>query len=129
MREPVWLSRVVLDALHLDQVREHGGMPGVRDENVLESALSRPKHKWNYEQQADLATLAAAYGYGLARNHPYKDGNKRAAFLAMYVFLGLNGLELDAPENDVVEIMIALAAGEYYETKLAEWVREKLVRI
>jgi death-on-curing protein len=99
-------------------------MLGIRDENALESALARPRNKWHYEPSSDLAALAAAYGYALARSHPYRDGNKRSAFLAMYVFLGLNGHELDAPEEEVVRIMLAVAAGRCSERKLAEWVRE-----
>ncbi|NIP87774.1 MAG: type II toxin-antitoxin system death-on-curing family toxin, partial [Gammaproteobacteria bacterium] len=74
------------DAIHRDQLRQHGGVPGVRDENALESALARPRNKWAYDPDADLAALAAAYGYGLATNHGYNDGNKRIAFMAMYVF-------------------------------------------
>ena len=89
--EPRWLSRRLLDAIHLDQLREHGGSPGVRDENALESALGRPRNRWLYDPASDLATLAAAYGYGLATNHGYVDGNKRVAFMALYTFLALNG--------------------------------------
>lgn len=117
------MERVVLDAVHLDQTREHGGMPGLRDENALESALARPRHRWHYEPSSDLATLAACYGFGLARNHPYRDGNKRIAFLAMYIFLGLNGMELEAPEDEVVEMMVKVAAGRCSEEKSAQWVR------
>ena len=127
MEEPVWVSRVVLDAVHLDQVREHGGMQGIRDENVLESALARARNRWAYEPRSDLATLAAAYGYGLATAHPYRDGNKRIAFLAMVVFLGLNGWDLDAPEPEVVSTMLAVAAGEQEELELAAWLRSRMV--
>jgi death-on-curing protein len=115
-----------LDAVHVDQLREHGGLPGLRDENALESALARPRQKWSYGEHADLALLAAAYGFGIAANHPYRDGNKRAAFLAMAVFLGLNGYEIEAPEAEVVTIMTALAAGERTEGQLADWLREHL---
>jgi len=72
--EPRWLSRLVVDAIHNDQLREHGGLPGIRDENVLESALARPRQKWHYAEETDLATLAAAPGFGLVKNHPYRDG-------------------------------------------------------
>lgn len=120
---PVWLSRVVVDAIHLDQLREHGGLSGVRDENVLESALARPQQKWHYEPDADLASLAAAYAYGLARNHPYRDGNKRIAFLALATFLLLNGLELKTTDADVVAHMLALAEGRLSEDELASWIR------
>ena len=89
--EPRWLTRRMLDVLHDAQLREHGGSPGTRDEGLLESALARPQHKFAYAKRPDLATLAAAYAFGLARNHGYVDGNKRTAFMAAYVFLGLNG--------------------------------------
>ena len=81
--EPRWLSRVVVDAIHSDQLREHGGLPGVRDENALESALARPQQKWQYGQTTDVRDLAAAYGFGFVKNHPYRDGNKRIGFLAI----------------------------------------------
>ncbi|MDE3173963.1 MAG: type II toxin-antitoxin system death-on-curing family toxin [Gemmatimonadota bacterium] len=126
MREPRWVPRVVVDAVHLDQVREHGGLAGVRDENALESALARPRQRWHYEPGSDLAALAAAYGFGLARNHPYRDGNKRIAFIVMVVFLELNGARFDATEEDVVAAIVALAAGSLSEDRLAEWLRARL---
>jgi death-on-curing protein len=125
MTEPRWLERGVVDAIYADQLQQHGGRPGVRDENALESALARPRHKWAYDPAADLATLAAAYGYGLATSHPYTDGNKRIALLAMYVFLGLNGRELEAPEPEVVSVMLAVADHRCSEAQLAEWIRER----
>ena len=125
-RELRWLSRRLIDAIHLDQLREHGGSPGVRDENALESALARPRNRFVYDPATDLATLAAAYGYGLATNHGYVDGNKRVAFMALYVFLALNGRELGAMELEVVALMLALAAGELTEDELAAWVRSHL---
>ncbi len=124
MGEPVWLRRRESDAIHFDQLRQHGGIPGVRDENALGSALARPRHRWAYQPDSDLAALAAAYGYGLATNHGYNDGNKRVAFMAMYVFLGLNGWELDAPEPEVVQVMLALADGRLDEEQLADWLRD-----
>ena len=122
-REPVWLSRIVVDAVHTSQLREHGGLAGVRDENALESALARPRHKWLYDNSADLATLAAAYSFALVRNHPYWDGNKRLGLLAMVTFLGLNGYDLDARDPDVLTLMLALADGRVSEPKLADWLR------
>lgn len=116
-----------MDAVHLDLIRTHGGLPGVRDENALESALARPQHRWAYGRRVDLADLAATYGFGLARNHPYRDGFRRVAFLAMLVFLGLNGHDLEAPEPEVVTVMLKLAAGKMSETALAKWVRAHLV--
>jgi death-on-curing protein len=125
-REPVWVDRVVVDAVHLDMLRTHGGLRGIRDENALESAMARPRHRYAYVRKADLATLAASYGYGLARNHPYRDGNKRTAFLVMVVFLGLNGCELEVSEAEVVMVMLKLSAGELSETALAAWLRDHL---
>jgi death-on-curing protein len=113
----------MLDVLHDAQVREHGGSPVVRDDGLLESALARAEHKWAYAQPVDLATLAAAYAYGLAKNHGYVDGNKRVAFMAAYVFLGLNGQDVDAPEPDVVTTMQRVADGRMSEKALAEWIR------
>ncbi|MDI6901713.1 MAG: type II toxin-antitoxin system death-on-curing family toxin [Anaerosomatales bacterium] len=121
--EPRWVARVVVDAIQTDMLLTHGGMPGPRDENLLESTLARPRQRHAYEPTADLPALAAAYGYGLARNHPYNDGNKRVAFVAMAVFLGLNGLEFTASESDVVTTIVALAAGEIDEETLADWIR------
>lgn len=126
-REPRWLTRRMLDVLHDGQLREHGGSPGVRDDGLLESALARPQHKWSYAKSPDLATLAASYAFGVARNHGYVDGNKRTAFMALYVFLGLNGNDLVAEEPDVVATMEGVAAGTVGEAKLAEWVRSHLV--
>ena len=121
--EPRWLSRVVVDAIHNDQLREHGGLPGIRDENILESALARPQQKWRYAEETDLATLAAAYGFGLVRNHPYRDGNKRIGLLAIATFLGINGYELRATDTAVVTQIVALADNRVSEAELADWIR------
>ena len=110
--EPRWLPRVVLDAAHLDQLRAHGGLAGVRDENALEAALVRAPQKWHYSPRVRFHELVAAYGFGLARAHPYNDGNKRIAFLAMAIFAGLNGRELVATDAEVVTVMVGLAAGK-----------------
>ncbi len=123
-QEPRWLSRIVVDAIHHDQLREHGGLPGVRDENVLESALARPKQKWHYDPEADLPSLAAAYAFGLVKNHPYRDGNKRIGFLAMATFIDVNGYELDATDADVVTAIIALASGSHSGSTLTDWIRQ-----
>jgi death-on-curing protein len=127
--EPVWLLRLVVDAIHSDQLREHGGLPGVRDENALESALARPLQKRHYADDTDICALAAAYGFGLARNHPYRDGNKRIAFLAVATFLGLNGWELSATDAEVVTAFVALAAGKVTEEDLADWIRRHAARV
>lgn len=113
----------MLDVLHDAQLREHGGSPGVRDNGLLESALARPQQKWAYDEAPDLAMLAAAYAFGLAKNHGYVDGNKRVAFMAAYVFLGLNESDLEADEPDVVRTMERVADGRVSETGLADWFR------
>lgn len=117
----------MVDAIHLDQLREHGGLAGVRDENALEPALARPRQKRHYER-AELPALAAAYGFGLCRNHPYRDGNKRVAFVVMVVFLELNGLEFEADEADVVTTVMRLADGGLSERDLADWIRKRTRR-
>jgi death-on-curing protein len=127
--EPRWVSRLVLDAVHFDQLREHGGLMGLREEDTLEAVLARPQQRWHYEPATDLATLAAAYGWGLVTSHPYRDGNKRIAFLAMAVFLGLNGYEIEAPQEEVVATMLAAAAGHRTEAELAEWVQRHLSKL
>jgi death-on-curing protein len=126
--EPRWLSRLVVDAIHADQLRQHGGLPGVRDENALESALARPRQKWAYDPASDLALLAAAYAFGFVRNHPYRDGNKRIGFLVLATFLGINGHDLDATDEDIVTTMLELADGSLTEARLTSWVRHRLRR-
>jgi len=127
-REPQWVERVVVDAVHLDQLREHGGLPGIRDEDALESALARPRNQWHYQAATDVAALAAAYGWGLANNHPYRDGNKRIAFLTMAIFMELNGHRLEAPEEEVVQAMLAVADRRCSEGEFAEWIRAHVVK-
>lgn len=127
MREPVWVDRLVVEAIHADQVRQHGGLAGLRDENALEAALGRPQQKWHYEK-SDLATLAAAYAYGLCQGHPFRDGNKRVAFVTMLVCLELNGQELQAEEPEVVALMLSLASGKLGERELAAWLKERVRR-
>ncbi len=108
--------------MHDLEVARNGGLPGIRDAGAVESALARPRQKWAYGTP-DPADLAAAYGFGLAKNHGYLDGNKRIGFLALAVFLEMNGLRLVAPESEAVETMLAVAAGEMPEADLAAWVR------
>ena len=129
MREPRWLARMVVDAIHSDQLREHGGLPGVRDENALESALARPQRKWHYGEETDIPVLAAAYSFALVRNHPYRDGNKRIGFLAMVTFLGINAYTFEATDAEVVTTFLALAAGEASEDQLADWIRDRARRL
>jgi death on curing protein len=126
MEEPLWLTRAIVEALHADQIREHGGRSGIRDKAPLESALARPRQRWVYDPDADLAALAAEYGYGLARNHPFVDGNKRTAFVATNVLLILNGFEIDAPEPAVVDVMLQTAAGRMDQRGFASWIRTVL---
>lgn len=119
----------MLDAIHEAQLREHGGSPGVRDEGLLESALARPQHKFAYAARPDLSTLAAAYVYGLAKNHGFVDGNKRVAFMAAYTFLGLNSRDLQATEPEVVAMIDGVAASEVSEAAVATWFRTRLLSI
>lgn len=127
MDEPTWLDRRVVDAIHQALVQMHGGSFGVRDDGLIESALARPRNRWEYDPGTDLAALAAAYAYGLARNHGFVDGNKRVSFMAAYTFLGLNGVEIDAPEPEVVVVMTHVAAGESSEEELAAWIRQRAI--
>jgi death-on-curing protein len=119
----VWLDADVLRAVHEEQLAEHGGAAGTRDEGLFDSALARPRHVAAYGEP-DAADLAAAYGFGLARNHPFVDGNKRTAFVAVELFLELNGFELQASDADCVMTMLAVAAGELDEPAFARWLRE-----
>jgi death-on-curing protein len=121
VKSPEWLTLPIVLAIHEEQLAIYGGSAGLRDSGLLESALARPQNKWNYEA-AELPELAAAYGYGMARNHPFVDGNKRTALLAMYTFLGINGIDFIVPEADAAAMMLGLAAGEVSEQSLARWV-------
>lgn len=127
MDEPTWLDRTIIEALHADQIREHGGQAGLRDEALLESAIARPRNVWSYDSSVDLSTLAAEYGFGLAKNHAFLDGNKRVAFVATNVFLILNGFEIDAPEPAVVDAMNRVADGRLDRDAFAEWIRSVVV--
>jgi death on curing protein len=121
--EPIWLLREVILAVHEEQLAEHGGLVGIRDVGMLDSALSRPEQLFAYGDEPDIAQLAAAYGFGIARNHPFADGNKRTAFVAMELFLGINGYDFYASDEDCILTILALAAGEMEEAQLAAWVR------
>ncbi len=121
MSEPEWLTAVMVIAIHDEQLAIHGGSAGLRDAGLLESALDRPRNKWAYEQTR-LPELAAAYGYGIAKNHPFVDGNKRTSLLAIYTFLGLNGVDFRVPEVDAAAMIFSLAAGEVTEEGLARWI-------
>ena len=120
-----WLSSELIHAVHDEQLAEHGGGAGVRDANLLESALARPQQLAHYGEP-DVAALAASYGFGIARNHPFIDGNKRTAFVAVELFLALNGTDLIASDADAVVHMLALAAGRLSEADFAQWIRNNL---
>jgi len=118
-----WVDEAVVLALHEEHLAEHGGAPGLRERGLLQLALTRPLHLATYENP-DLAALAAAYAYGITRNHPFLDGNKRTAFTVMELFLNLNGLELTADDSSCVAIMLELAQGTLPENRLIDWLRE-----
>jgi death-on-curing protein len=119
-------AAILVEAVHFDQIRGHGGLAGVRDESALESALATPRNRFAYGRKPDLASLAGAHAFGLARDHPFRDGNKRVAFLTAVVFLGLNGYDLDTSDDEVVSQMVALTAGQLTEARLASWIRRHM---
>lgn len=121
---PRWLTRFILERVHEQQIREHGGEHGVRDKSLLQSALHRPKNTFAYEPDTSLVELAADYAFGIAKNHPFVDGNKRTAFLAAFIFLEINGLTLEADESEVVAIVVALSSGDIGRDELASWLAE-----
>jgi death on curing protein len=123
MSEPFWLTRQMIIAIHDEQLAIHGGASGLRDDGMLESALDRPKNRWACER-AEFAELAAAYAFGIARNYPFIDGNKRTALLALYTFLGVNGFDFIVSEAEVAAMILALAAGEVNEEGLTRWIRD-----
>ena len=125
-KEPAWVPRIAVEAPHLDQIREHGGLLGLRDEASLDAALNRAKQKWDHGENPDLSALAAAYGFGISSNHPFRDGNKRVAFLSVVMFLGLNGWTMVATEEDVVHAIRGLASGDLDEDQLADWIRTRV---
>lgn len=123
--EPRWVERAFVEALHHDQLQTYGGRYGVRDENLLESALARPRQKRTYEDHTDVFDLAASYAFGIAKNHPFADGNKRTAFAVMTVVLAVNGVPLRATEPDAILTMLGVAVGELGEPELAAWCRQR----
>lgn len=126
MREWIWLREEVVLAAHDEQLAEHGGASGVRDLGLLQSALARPQNLCAHGEP-DAAALAAAYAYGIARNHPFADGNKRTAAVAALVFLDHNKVGFDIGEAELVVMVLALAAGELSEEAVADWFRDRLV--
>jgi death-on-curing protein len=125
MNEPVWLDIDIVLDFHAEQLALFGGADGIRDRGLLESALARPINKFGYGETG-IADLAAAYGFGIARNHPFIDGNKRTALASMIVFLGLNGIDLDAPQEAIAAMIMSLAAGEITEDVLAHWIADHI---
>lgn len=123
MTEPIWLDTSIVLDVHAEQLALFGGADGVRDLGLLESALGRPLNKLAYGETS-LAALAAAYAFGIARNHPFVDGNKRAAFASIIVFLGLNGVDFDVPPEAATAIIVGMAAGEIDEDGLARWIAD-----
>jgi death-on-curing protein len=127
MTSPFWIDKQALLLLHNESVAEHGGLPDLRDEGLLDSALARPQNLRAYDPDADIAARAAAYGTGLARNHPFADGNKRAAFLSVGLFLAMNGWRLVSTPLEATQIMLGMASGELEEDAFAAWIRDHLM--
>jgi death-on-curing protein len=125
-QEPIWLDSKIAHAIHDRQLAEHGGAAGLRDEGALESALARAVNQWAYGEN-DLVALAAAYAFGIARNHPFADGNKRTAWILARLFLMANGVEIEFGKVEAINTVLALAAGELSEEELADWFRQRVV--
>lgn len=122
-----WLNRRTLLLIHEKSIAEHGGLRGIRDEGLLDSALARPQQILHYNADVTLAQLAAAYVVGITRNHPFVDGNKRAAYVVLGLFLPANGWWLRSPQPEAYAIMMALAAGELTEEQLAAWIGQHII--
>lgn len=129
MSSPVWIEPVALKLLHGESLAEHGGLAGIRNEGLLMSALARPQNLFAYENVTDISRLAAAYAYGITKNHPFVDGNKRAAFLSIGLFLALNGFILEVEPSVAVNTMLALAAGNLDEVELTKWISVHIQRV
>ncbi|MEA2945098.1 MAG: death on curing protein [Alphaproteobacteria bacterium] len=123
-----WVTKSVVLAIHEQQIAEHGGAPGVRDIGLLESALARPENLASYGEP-DVAAMASSYAFGIARNHPFLDGNKRTSYVVTKVFLRLNGRDVEADEATRLQIWLDLAAGDLTEEQLTNWLRSNLVKI
>ena len=129
MKEVFWLDETIVRAMHEDQLAQHGGLAGIRDNNLFLASLDRPKNLLAYgEPTPTILDLAAAYGYGFAKNHAFVDGNKRVAFVTMATFLELNGYSLNIPETEVVLMMERLATGKETQESIAEWLQENCVQ-
>lgn len=126
-RQIRWIPDAAVRAMHAALLAEHGGRPGVRDAALLSSALARPRNRRAYGASATRFDLAAAYGFGIIKNHPFIDGNKRVALMVMVVFLEINGYRLDAPEVEAADVILRLAAGKLGEKELAGWLKANSV--
>jgi death on curing protein len=127
MDEPIWLDEKIVKILHLEQLQQFGGMAGIRDDGLLLSALARPQNRWAYSSpKPDVIALAASYAFGVAKNHPFFDGNKRTSLIACQMFLQQNGLILVAPQPDQVQLILSLASGEIGEPELEAWIRPRV---
>lgn len=124
MNQPLWVSEKLVTTVHEMLLAEHGGLSGIRDEGLLQSALNKPQQLFRYQPESTLFDLATAYSFGLAKNHPFVDGNKRIAFTIATVFLELNGIIFDAPEAEVVVFFEGLAGGKISEETLAQWLSD-----
>jgi death on curing protein len=122
--DPIWVSRAALELLHDESLKEHSGAEGLRDSGLLDSALARAQNLFAYEEVRDVCRLAATYAFGIVKNHPFVDGNKRAAFIATGLFLRMNGARLQADRAEAVLVMLDLASGELTELQFAEWLRK-----
>jgi death-on-curing protein len=126
MAEPKWITESIAVYIHDDQIASHGGSYGILNSDLLSSAIARPRNQFGYERVDSLPRLAASYGYGLVKNHPFVDSNKRTAFQVMFAFLRINGLYLDAPESEVVIVMQQVAEGKINQEQLAVWIESFL---
>ena len=129
MNSPVWIDVRALRLLHGESLAEHGGLSGMRNEGLLMSALARPQNLFAYEGVTDISRLAAAYAYGITKNHPFTDGNKRAAFLCIGLFLALNGYSLQVEQKEAVNTILSLAAGDLDEIALTAWIAKHIVSL
>lgn len=127
MKSPQWIHKLSILLLHAESLAEHGGVDGLRDDGLLESALARPCNLWEYERSSDIADLASACAFGILRNHPFLDGNDRAAFLAMGLFLRRNGYDLEVDRADAAKMIRRAADREASEPKLAAWIRTHMI--
>ena len=127
---PVWISEELVIAVHARQITEHGGDAGIRDKSLLQSALARPQQLYAYgDPSPDIAALAASVAYGIAKNHPFVDGNKRTAAVLCELFIMVNGMRLEASDQEMLNVFLALAEGSFNEDELSDWLRLHLIQL